>query len=172
MLRVITSVTNSTMGIRAPRAIPALSCSLSEFFSGSSRDALKPESRSGDERPALRHVARTWAAAEQRNTSQTKELQNMTTSTQVNEVTKQKTGGPNLTSLIPYEQICQAGAYVCCWNGHLLRVTNEAITSCGCPAVNIVGPEPLFVIKISDDPFVSMTKARWTACNLDVAVNF
>ena len=36
----------------------------------------------------------------------------------------------------------------------------------------IRGKEPLFVTKISDDPFVQVSKARIRAADKDVCVNF
>ena len=83
-----------------------------------------------------------------------------------------KVSGPSLASLVPFEQVCEPGAYVCNWNGHLMRVPPDAISSSHCPTINIVGPEPLFVTKISDDPFVTLTKARMLACNFDINVCF
>ena len=76
------------------------------------------------------------------------------------------------TCTIPFDQINEPGAYVCNWSGHLLRVPNDGVTAGRSPLLNIVGPQPLFVTKISDDPYVSITKARLLACNCDVNVNF
>jgi len=53
-------------------------------------------------------------------------------------------------------------------------------TSCEVPpralipdsVINLVGPEPLFVTKISDDPAVPLSQARQAAAELRVPVNF
>ena len=81
------------------------------------------------------------------------------------------TTGPNLNSLLPWDQIRQPGAYVCLWDGCLLRVPQDGVTWSG-PKLNFVGPEPLFVIKISDNPWITKTKARVLASNFDVNVWF
>ena len=81
-------------------------------------------------------------------------------------------GGNTPEQIVPFEGICEPGTYVCNWSGHLLRVPQDAVTAGRSPLINIVGPDCLFVTKISDDPFVPVTKARLLACNCDVAVNF
>ena len=90
--------------------------------------------------------------------------------------TPTKTGKKNVTgtcaTTVPFDQINETGAYVCNWSGHLLRVPEDGIAPGRSPLLNIVGCEPLFVTKICNDPFVSITKARLLACNCDVNVNF
>ena len=89
-----------------------------------------------------------------------------------------KSSGENTTSFsdvqctIPFDEINQPGAYICNWSGHLLRVPDDGVTAGRNAMVNIVGPQPLFVTRISSDPFVSITKARLLASNGDVNVNF
>ena len=78
----------------------------------------------------------------------------------------------NIGQVVPFESINEPGAYVCNWSGHLLRVPDDAVTPGRSPLINIVGNDPLFVTKISDNPFMPVTKCRLMACNLDVAVNF
>ena len=73
---------------------------------------------------------------------------------------------------IPFEAINQPGSYICNWSGHLLRVPEDGVAPGRSPLINIVGQDQLFVTKISDNPFVTVTKARMLACNCDVAVNF
>jgi hypothetical protein len=74
--------------------------------------------------------------------------------------------------VVPFEKIEEQGAYVCNWSGHLLRIPEDAVCSGRSPLITINGSETLFVTKISDNPFLTLTKARLIACNLDVAVNF
>ncbi len=81
-------------------------------------------------------------------------------------------GGNPPGQIVPFESICEPGAYVCNWSGHLLRVPEDAVTAGRSPLINIVGPDCLFVTKICNDPFVPVTKARLLACNCDMAVNF
>ena len=73
---------------------------------------------------------------------------------------------------VPFDCLQQPGAYVCNWSGHLVRVPEDGVTLGRSPMINIVGTEPLFVTKISDNPFVTATKARLMAANFDLPVNF
>ena len=80
--------------------------------------------------------------------------------------------GAGVGVTIPFDQINEPGCYVCNWNGHLLRVPHDGIAPGRSPLLNIVGCEPLYVTKISPNPFVTMTKARLLASNFDINVNF
>jgi len=93
----------------------------------------------------------------------------MTTATQNLQSTQQCSG---FGTKVPFESINDAGCYICNWTGHLLRVPEDGVTPGRSPLVNIVGCEPLYVTKISDNPFIPVTKARMIACNLDINVNF
>ena len=73
---------------------------------------------------------------------------------------------------IPFDGINEAGAYICNWSGHLLRVPEDGVTPGRSPMINIVGTEPLTVTKISDNPFITLTKAKLLASNWDLNVNF
>jgi len=72
----------------------------------------------------------------------------------------------------PFTNICEPGCYICNWSGHLLRVPDDGIAHGGWPMLNIVGPDQLYVTKISDNPFLTVGKARQLAANFDLAVNF
>jgi hypothetical protein len=71
---------------------------------------------------------------------------------------------------IPFDSIRAPGAYVCNWNGHLLRVPPRALMPDS--VINLVGPEPLYVTKISDDPAVPLSEARQAAARLSLATAF
>jgi len=73
---------------------------------------------------------------------------------------------------VPFGSINTPGCYVCNWSGHLLRIPEDGITPGRSPLVNMVGQVPLFVTKISDNPYITLTKARLLASNFDVNVNF
>ncbi len=73
---------------------------------------------------------------------------------------------------VPFENITDPGCYVCNWSGHLLRVPQDGVAPGRSPVINIVGCEPLFVTKISDNPYIPLTKAKMLACNHDINVNF
>ena len=83
-----------------------------------------------------------------------------------------QTESQNIGTVMPFEGISEPGAYVANWNGHLIRVPEDAVTSGRSPLINIVGEQPLTVTRISSNPFVTVTKARLIASNLDVDVNF
>lgn len=78
----------------------------------------------------------------------------------------------NNATAIPVDAISDPGAYICNWSGHLLRIPEDDIASGRSPILNIVGSEPLFVTKISDDPFITIPKAKLLAANWDVDINF
>jgi hypothetical protein len=78
----------------------------------------------------------------------------------------------NCGKVCPWDQINEPGAYVCQWSGHLLRVPDDGVTAGRSPMINIVGPDPLYVTKISNYPWISLTKARMLASNYDLNVNF
>lgn len=75
-------------------------------------------------------------------------------------------------SQFPLGSVCESGTYVCNWSGHLIRMTDPNHPWGGNPFFNIVSNEPLYLTKISDDPFVPVSKARQIAASLDCPVNF
>ena len=79
---------------------------------------------------------------------------------------------PGFGTQIPFEAINVPGCYICNWSGHLLRVPEDSIKPGRSPLLNIVGTTPLFLTKISNDPFMPVSKARLLAAQCDVLVNF
>ena len=75
-------------------------------------------------------------------------------------------------SSIPFDQINEPGTYVCNWSGHLLRVPEDGVKPGRSPLLEIVGREPLYATKLAPDPYITLTKARMIAANLDLAVAF
>lgn len=73
---------------------------------------------------------------------------------------------------VAFQHINEPGCYVCNWSGHLIRVPEDAIKPGRSPLMSITANDPLYVTKISSDPFVALTKARAIAADCDVAVNF
>ena len=71
-----------------------------------------------------------------------------------------------------FDAINEPGTYVCNWSGHLMRVPEDGVSSGRSPLINIVGTEPLMVTKISDNPYITLTKAKLLASNFDLNVNF
>ena len=73
---------------------------------------------------------------------------------------------------IPFDSIHEPGTYVCNWSGHLLRVPEDAVSQGRSPLIDIRGRDTLFTTKISEDPYMTLTKARLNAADHDVPVNF
>lgn len=94
----------------------------------------------------------------------------MTTTT--TQTTKERYSECCTGKVIPFDQINEPGCYICNWSGHLLRVPEDGIAPGRSPLMCMIGCEPLFVTKISDFPYVPVTKARLLAANCDVCVNF
>ena len=94
----------------------------------------------------------------------------MTSPTTTGTSTQESTGCKGIQ--IPFESIDHPGCYVCNWSGHLLRVPEDGVAPGRSPLINIVGQQQLFVTKISDNPYITVTKARMLACNCDLAVSF
>lgn len=77
-----------------------------------------------------------------------------------------------LGAAVPFDVMDTPGAYVCNWSGHLLRVSQAAITAQRSLAMNIVGNQPLTVTKISDDPTVPLAEAKRLAAAFKLDVRF
>ncbi len=90
--------------------------------------------------------------------------------TTANATTAAQNGGVGNT--YEFGQINDPGTYVCNWSGHLLRVPEDAIKPGRSPVLELRGKEPLRATKICCDPFVTLTKARMIASDLDLAVSF
>jgi hypothetical protein len=89
-----------------------------------------------------------------------------------NQYTETTTGQWCQPTTVPFESLNEPGCYICNWSGHLLRVPEDGVAPGRSPLMSIVGCEPLFVTKISPNPYIPVTKARLLAANCDVAVNF
>lgn len=81
-------------------------------------------------------------------------------------------GTPHVGTTWPFEAITEPGAYVCNWSGHLLRVPEDGVAPGRSPKINMVGQDTLYVTKISDNPYITLTKAKLLASNFDINVNF
>jgi len=79
---------------------------------------------------------------------------------------------PRTGATVPLDGIGSAGAYVCNWSGHLLRVPPTSVKVAGRLDLNIVGGEPLTVTKISDDPDLPLSQARGLAWCFGLSVGF
>jgi hypothetical protein len=73
---------------------------------------------------------------------------------------------------VPFDTIDSPGAYVCNWSGHLMRIPEHTLDPGDTLRLNIVGCEPLTVTKISDDPGVTLSKARTLAMAMGLRTGF
>jgi len=73
---------------------------------------------------------------------------------------------------IPFEEVEEAGAFLSHWTGHLIRIPEDALKPGRSPIIDIRGIEPMMVTKLSDNPYITLTKARLIAADLDLEVNF
>lgn len=93
----------------------------------------------------------------------------MTSATQCSTNSEHST---SVGTTIPYDSVQDPGCYICNWSGHLLRVPEDGVSPGRSPLISIVGSKPLFLTKISDNPFITLTKAKMIAANIDCNVNF
>ena len=82
------------------------------------------------------------------------------------------TAGYGIGAKSTFENLNEQGTYLSNWSGHLIRVPSDAIKPGRSPVIEILGKEPMFVTKLSNDPFVGLTKARLIAADLDLPVEF
>ena len=86
--------------------------------------------------------------------------------------TKPESESKNVGSQLLFDNVNEPGAYLSNWSGHLIRVPEEAIQPGHSPLVSIRGRDPMTVTKLSEDPYVCISKARLIAADLDLNVNF
>ena len=71
-----------------------------------------------------------------------------------------------------FDQINSPGCYLVQQTGTLFRIPPDGLIPGRSPAIEAVCNDPWVVMKISSDPFLTLTKARMIAANLDLNVNF
>ncbi len=77
-----------------------------------------------------------------------------------------------VANTVAFDQLEEPGAYVSNWSGHLIRVPENGLKAGSSPTIDIVGKEPMFVTKLSSDPYCTISKARMIAADFDLQVNF
>ncbi len=94
----------------------------------------------------------------------------MTTTTIKNASTSEVAG---LTPMkVPFSEIHEPGAWVSNTTGHLLRIPEDGVKPDRTPVMDLVSDQPLMFSRVSVNPYISLTKARMLACDLDLPVNF
>ena len=72
---------------------------------------------------------------------------------------------------VPYDSVSTPGAYVN-WHGELLRVTDDSLQAGRSPRMSIKSNQQQNVTKISNDPFIMLTKAAQICADEDIQQNF
>ena len=91
----------------------------------------------------------------------------MTTQTEV-----QKVHSTYRISRIPFGEIRDPGCYVNVDTGELLRLPLEVLEKGHSPIFEIVSLTGPMMVKLTDDPWLPIGKARQVAADLDIYVNF
>ncbi len=84
----------------------------------------------------------------------------------------EKERSANIGVRMLFDAIRQPGCYVCDWSGHLVRVSEGAIARGSAMLPSVMGSNPLYVTKISDDPQLEIEKAKGIARDLELSINF
>ena len=91
------------------------------------------------------------------------------------EIDEQLTRTEPIGSVVSWTPLCEItkpGAYVCRDSGDLLRVLPDGPASGDNEPTRRNETEPVFVIRLSSDPFMLITRARMEAANLDIEIRF
>ena len=70
------------------------------------------------------------------------------------------------------EALHEEGTYYSNRTGHLIRIPEAGLKPGFSPVIEVVGRDPMVVTKLSDDPYLCISKARMLAADLDLQVNF
>ena len=70
------------------------------------------------------------------------------------------------------DEIAEPGTYVCPQTGDLIRLVRGGAPLDDTELRKKHGDEPVYVTRISNDPFIPISRARMAAANLDVEITF
>lgn len=73
---------------------------------------------------------------------------------------------------VPFDEINTPGCYVCKTSGTLFRIPPTALSQGQSPVIEVVSDTGAMMAKISDDPWLPITRARQAAADLDLRPNF
>ena len=87
--------------------------------------------------------------------------------------TKEHKGSPTCTgNRVAFSELETPGTYVSNESGELFRIPNDALAAGRTPVMDIVSNSPRMLTKISDDPWIPISKARQLAAGSDLFVDF
>jgi hypothetical protein len=73
---------------------------------------------------------------------------------------------------VSWEDLETPGFYVCRATGNGYRVPSDALIKGASPVIEQVSSQPSRLVKVSDNPFVPLMKARNLAANCNIEPNF
>jgi hypothetical protein len=76
------------------------------------------------------------------------------------------------TFQVRWDCINEPRCYFSNWSGHLIRIPEFGLKPGFSPVIEIIGKEPMIVTRLSEDPYLQISKARMIAADLDLEVNF
>lgn len=76
------------------------------------------------------------------------------------------------TERVPFGDLSKPGAYVSNDTGCLFRIPDDGLVSGRSPLIEIVGKSPIMMTKVSEDPWIPISKARQLAADADLYINF
>ncbi len=76
------------------------------------------------------------------------------------------------TQCLPFSEVNAPGCYIENGIGDLFRVPDDGVVMGRSPTIEIVSKTPRMVTKVSDDPWLPISKARQLAADADLYVNF
>ncbi len=76
------------------------------------------------------------------------------------------------TTRVAFQDLNSPGAYVCNETGCLFRIPEDGLVTGRSPLIEIVSKSPTMMTKISDDPWLPISKARQLAADADLYINF
>ncbi len=73
---------------------------------------------------------------------------------------------------VPFSELTDPGTYISHATGNLFRVPEDALVVGRSPLIEIVSNGGTMMTKISDDPWLPISKARQISADSDLCINF
>lgn len=73
---------------------------------------------------------------------------------------------------VPFCELTEPGSYISNTTGNLFRVPEDALVVGRSPLIEIVSKSGTMMTRISDDPWLPISKARQLAADADLSINF
>ena len=79
---------------------------------------------------------------------------------------------PSFPRCARLDEVTEPGAYISKGTGDLVRIVQRGAFLEGKELLNRHDDEPVYVARISNDPFIPISQARLAAANSDITINF